>query len=335
MKTTVLALAALATMATAAAKPPALNAPEQRITDSAIHADQATFARQQAAIKAANDAGQPVASHALAKAQCWLDVAFHEYSRNDRTDFPAQALQQSVAITDWLASRGGDNPALNTPLVAGAERLREDLWAAAAALSTTQGAECAQRQRACAEVELVHAGHEYAQIGWRHAKPYVQLAEDTLQEGRAAAAACVAAPAVVSVPVPAPAATQRSVEVYFGFDRRDWAGVRDYSAAALDALLREIKPATITRVLITGHADISNRTGQANYNQRLSEDRAQTVVARLVAAGVAADRIETAARADHNPVKDCSAQRNERAAYQACLLPNRRVDVVVETAAAR
>jgi OOP family OmpA-OmpF porin len=43
-----------------------------------------------------------------------------------------------------------------------------------------RGWPCAQAKTACGEVELVHAGHEQAQLGWRHAKPYVQIAEDLI-----------------------------------------------------------------------------------------------------------------------------------------------------------
>ena len=35
--------------------------------------------------------------YALAKAQCWLDVSFHEYTRNDRGGFPRAALGQAQA----------------------------------------------------------------------------------------------------------------------------------------------------------------------------------------------------------------------------------------------
>lgn len=328
MKPIVFCLALAATTAGAQT----LNAPEARLTDPAIHADHASYQRQQAAIKAANDGGQRVASYALAKAQCWLDVSVHEYSRNDRTAFPAEALAQSVGITRYLAQPVGENPALRTPLVAGAERLRDDLWAAAAVLAQVPGAVCAERHRACAEVELVHAGHEYAQVGWRHAKPYIQLAEDWLDEGRAAAAACLPAPVAAPAPAPAPLPQPvlRSTEVLFAFDGRDWPAVRPYTAERLDALLREFSPAQITRVTLTGHADVSNHTGQRDYNLRLAQDRAETVRAHLVAAGVPPERITAQARSDQQPVVSCEKERAHKAAYEACLLPNRRVEVVIE-----
>ena len=119
------------------------------------------YERQQAEIKALNDSGtQPVRSFALAKAQCWLDVSFHEFTRNDRSAFPREALAQSRLITAELKASGQSASAQQTPLVDGAVRLRSDLWERAGAVQGGQGAACAAQALACAEVELVHAGHE-------------------------------------------------------------------------------------------------------------------------------------------------------------------------------
>ena len=69
----------------------------QRITDEAIDTDLGTYEATQGRIKALNDTGRPIRDYHLSKAQCWLDVSFHEYTRNDRSDFPQAALDESVA----------------------------------------------------------------------------------------------------------------------------------------------------------------------------------------------------------------------------------------------
>lgn len=76
----------------------ALQPQQQRFTDAAISADQRGYAAAQARIKALNDGGRPLRDHHLAKAQCWLDVSFHEYTRNDRSDFTQEALDESVKL---------------------------------------------------------------------------------------------------------------------------------------------------------------------------------------------------------------------------------------------
>jgi OmpA-OmpF porin, OOP family len=80
---------------------------------------------------------------------------------------------------------------------------------------------------------------------------------------------------------------------------------------------------SISLVHIDGHAD---RLGSAQYNQRLSERRADAVQAYLVSRGFDASKIETLGSGKTNPVKSCPDQR-ERKALIECLAPNRRVVV--------
>ena len=90
---TLLAAAVLAAVAgTATAQQTRLNPQEKRITDEAIDADLRGYEATQGRIKALNDGGRPVREYGMAKAQCWLDVSFHEYTRNDRSAFPQEAL---------------------------------------------------------------------------------------------------------------------------------------------------------------------------------------------------------------------------------------------------
>jgi outer membrane protein OmpA-like peptidoglycan-associated protein len=164
-------------------------------TDASVLADHQGYQRQQGAISDLNDSGHhPLASYSMAKAQCWLDVSFHEYTRQEDSTFVAEALGESARITGYLAA-GSDpqaaaNPAWQTPLVGAALRLRDDLWRRATALHQGEGARCAAPMLACAEVELVHAGHEHQQQGWRHARPYIQMAEDLVANAEQAARQC-------------------------------------------------------------------------------------------------------------------------------------------------
>ena len=327
--------------------------PAARISDSVIQADLQTYEGLQARIKGLNDRGRPVRDYHLSKAQCWLDVSFHEYTRNDRSAFPQEALGESEKLVIGM-ERGLEPLPMDTPLVNGAARLRPDLWARAQGLRGHAGWSCAAQKAACAEVELVHAGNEFNQQQWRHAKPYVQIAEDLLGEAQALAEACAApAPPVPSpAPVPAPVAAppekvgvpvvvppalpalqevQLSAGVLFNFDRHDAANMRPFSVVQLEALVRRLKTEglEVQGIQLSGHADRLNSTGQRDYNQRLSEKRVATVKADLVRLGIAPALITTAAAGDAEQVTGCEARFQRRAELQECLLPNRRVEVLV------
>ncbi len=323
---------------------------KQSTTDQAIQSDYDNYAAEQGRIQALNDSGKHrVASYSLAKAQCWLDVSLHEYTRNDRSNFPRLAFEESFKITDYLGKGGAvgaaGNPALQTPLVNDAAKLRQDLWDAAAKLKGHAGWRCAEQKTACAEVELVHAGNEFNQQQWRHAKPYVQIAEDLIGDAQKAAEACIAppapmvakaAPAPVVVPVaPVPAAAvpvNASANVLFSFDKRDMPNVRSYTKDQLDTLIGQVKGGAITvsSIKLIGHADRLNSTGDANYNVKLSQDRVNTIKNYMVSAGVPANLINTEFKADTTQIEACTkAKFRSTAELQECLLPNRRVEVLL------
>ncbi|HOB94395.1 MAG TPA: OmpA family protein [Aquabacterium sp.] len=301
----------------------------------------------QGRLRAINAAGRPLRDQHLAQAQCWLDVSFHEYTRNDRGPFPQAALEQADLLA--RAMETGRPPlamTLDTPLVAGAERLRPDLWAQAAALRSHRGWRCAQAKAVCAEVELVHAGHEQVQIGWRQAKPYVQIAEDLLGEAQQLAERCdpppPPPPVVVPVPVPppppappaAPVVQELGASVVFSFDRHGAADVRPFSLQQLQTLVAQVKERGLVarQLVLTGHADRLNGTGRADYNQALSERRAATVrslLQQLGLPGVDSAQVQVDAVGDSRQVQACDGRFASPAALQECLLPNRRVELRV------
>jgi outer membrane protein OmpA-like peptidoglycan-associated protein len=343
---------ALTVMAGASAQTTLTPAPA-RTQDTAISADQQGYQTLQARIKALNDGGRPLRDRHLAQAQCWLDTSFHEYTRNDRGPWPQAALTEAESLVRAMEARQLPLPA-DTPLVAGAERIRADLWQRASALRGHAGWPCAQARAACGEVELVHAGHEQAQLGWRHARPYVQIAEDLIGEAEALAEHCTprrpplvtTAPAVVTPPAPPP--TARAVapapvvvrdpnevllfaQVVFRFDRVSLGDIAVGGLVSVQDLLQRLRDdrLVLQSVQLSGHADRLNGTGRTDYNQSLSERRVASVRDFLVAQGIPADRIRLDARGDRQPRASCEALAGT--ALQDCLLPDRRVEVLVTT----
>lgn len=322
-----------ATPESVTAQGPALADQKERISDTIIYRDHGVYRDTQQRIKARNDAGRSVADYQLSKAQCWLDVSFHEYSRNDRGNFPQAALDESQRIL--LALENKQDPGLATPLVNGAEKLRPDLWARYDTLKTHRGFQCAAQQTACAEVELVHAGNEIREASWRHAKPYIQIAEDLTGAAEKAAEACLPAPVaaipvVLPAPVLAPTKMTLSADALFDFDKSGSADLLPKGRAELDQLAEKITKnhVGIGGLMVIGYTD---RLGKAAYNQRLSLARANTVKAYLERSGVTLP-ITTQGHGQEGQVEACDGVK-PMAALITCLAPNRRVEVLLHESA--
>ncbi|WAC64973.1 OmpA family protein [Pseudoxanthomonas sp. SL93] len=208
----------------------------------------------------------------------------------------------------------------DTPLVNNAARVRQDLWKRLGAIHGTPGFACAQQAVACGEVELVHAGNEFNQQQWRHAKPYIQIAEDLVSDAEALSRQCGAAPA-------SPVGAVLTANVLFEFDRDGRHDIRSYSLQSLDRELARLREEglVLTGVELVGHADRLQGRGY-DYNQGLSERRATTVRDLLVERGIDAAIVRYAYKGDTQQVQQCDGV-TPQAALRECLIPNRRVEV--------
>lgn len=135
-----------------------------------------------------------------------------------------------------------------------------------------------------------------------------------------------AAPAPSPAPAPpAPPVARKvsfSADALFAFDRAE---LKPEGKAMLDDFARNVSGTTYDRIIDTGHTD---RFGTMQYNQKLSERRADTVKAYLVTRGIPANRISAQGRGETEPVTrpgDCKGKKSAKVI--ACLQPDRRVDV--------
>lgn len=129
-------------------------------------------------------------------------------------------------------------------------------------------------------------------------------------------------------PVVAPTTTKFELksDVLFGFDK---ANIKDEGKVELDQLYSQLNniAATDGQIVVTGHTD---RIGNAAYNQKLSEKRAQSVVDYLVNKGIPSDRISAAGVGAAQPVTgDTCNTIKQRNAKIACFAPDRRVEVEI------
>ncbi len=289
----------------------ALTPADQRITDQAIRGDMAFIRAYQSRLKALNDSGDnPFASYHYAKAVHWVDFALDEYEMKNRSGIIEQALQEGVQLIEGLEQKRSAID-MATPILPLSEKLRNDLWAAAETLKANKdGFKCAGGDVARMEVQLVWAGHIQRELGWRSAKPHLQAAERYHRDAFAAAATC---PRPVAA-APAPEAVKRAADdaaiarlapakqieiladrVHFAYDR---ASISVATAPILDRVASLLRANAAIAVTIEGHAD---ERGSDAYNIKLSQRRADAVRAYLMAAGVNAARLKTAALGKSKP----------------------------------
>jgi len=104
-------------------------------------------------------------------------------------------------------------------------------------------------------------------------------------------------PPAVAAPAPAPApAPARTYLVFFDWDRAD---LTDRARQIIGEAAQNSRRVQSTRIDVAGHAD---RSGSPQYNQRLSERRAEAVAAELVRNGVNRNEIVVTAFGESRPL---------------------------------
>jgi OmpA-OmpF porin, OOP family len=148
----------------------------------------------------------------------------------------------------------------------------------------------------------------------------------------------VAPPPVAAAPAPAPIAAAApaappvviekitlNTDVLFGFNKAELTPAGEQK---LDELAKSAQGANVDKVVLTGHAD---RIGTEDYNQKLSEDRAQAVADYLASKGVDRSHLQVEAKGESEPVTGNQCDRmgpenNKNQKLIACLQPDRRVE---------
>jgi OOP family OmpA-OmpF porin len=132
----------------------------------------------------------------------------------------------------------------------------------------------------------------------------------------------VAPPPPPVAPTPAPPRFERytlSSTELFEFDSAVLRMPQPKLDETVDVMNRN---AQVTNVTITGHTD---RIGSQQYNQKLSERRADAVKAYLTSKGIAATRLNAVGKGENIPVVTCTEKKLPE--LIKCLEPNRRVEV--------
>src|SRR5436190_15204134 len=136
------------------------------------------------------------------------------------------------------------------------------------------------------------------------------------------------APLAAATPAPEPVVIEKislSTDVLFPFNSAD---LLPGGQQKLDQLAQNAQGANVEKVVLTGHAD---RIGSEEYNQQLSEQRAQAVADYLAQKGVDSSRLQVEGKGKSAPItgNECDKmgpENNKNAKLIACLQPDRRVD---------
>jgi OmpA-OmpF porin, OOP family len=144
--------------------------------------------------------------------------------------------------------------------------------------------------------------------------------------GQVAAALPVAAPAPAPEPVVVDKQFTLSSDVLFDFNK---ATLKPAAGQALDTLYSQIEEARPKdgSATVIGYTD---RIGSDAYNQKLSEQRAQTVANYLIGKGLPAGKVNVEGHGKNNPITGESCTSKSKRELIVCLAPDRRVEVKVQ-----
>ncbi len=300
---------------------------KERTTDEQITMDKKTFNALQERLALLNQSGIPVASYPFVKAQTWLDFAFDEYTDNDKTGMVEQALHEAVYHIHLMEDKALLTTTA-TPIGSGSKKIRPDLWDHVAKLKQEAGFACGGAKVAKLEVMLVWAGHEEKELGFRHATPYIEQAEQLDKEVSQiiSSASCVDAetsphPSVVNGFSTMPKEDVARLvsladQVHFALNEDS---ISRKTAAVIHQIALVLQKYPSMKVSLHGYADMR---GTSKYNMALSRRRAEAVQRYLTAAGVSAKRITVVAHGKTSPT--AMTKNNEGYAK------NRRVEFIFE-----
>ncbi|HET9351028.1 MAG TPA: OmpA family protein [Burkholderiales bacterium] len=114
-----------------------------------------------------------------------------------------------------------------------------------------------------------------------------------------------------------------STDVLFEFDKAE---LKDAGKQKLDELASQVKGAKVDEIVVVGHAD---RIGSENYNEKLSEARAQSVKDYLAERGAQTNVITAQGKGESAPVTGDQCKKMAGKKLIECLQPDRRVEIEV------
>jgi OOP family OmpA-OmpF porin len=229
-------------------------------------------------------------------------------ARND-VDYTIPGVDGSSKKTSWLASAG-----------LGAQILLTDNFGLQADL---------RHQWSRAKIDFDNSGTETIGNTLFNLGAILRFgaAAPVVAEATPEPAPIAAAPEPMPEPAPAPVVCTPTVETItlqaeklFGFDK---AKLADTSEIDTQVVAKMKENPIFASVKIVGHTD---KLGSAEYNQKLSERRANQVRDYIISQGIDASRLIAVGKGEDVPKVNCDDVKGRKAQIE-CLAPNRRVEV--------
>jgi OmpA-OmpF porin, OOP family len=255
------------------------------------------------------------------KDQCWLDAAKMELVAGDGWGFVEEALGEAARLTTGL--EGSQPLSVDTASLRTVATVRPDLSEILVALHADPRFDTcpqAQKEVACAQVKLMHAGHDAWTRDFDAAQVKIDAILNTVADARHSLANCPA------LPEPEPELASNIVllptDTLFAFNGSRTEAITLDGRGKLDALIAESKGDTgMSAITISGFTD---RLGSNAYNMKLSQRRADTVQRYLIAGGVTTV-VTAQGFGKASPGSSCKI--TERRALRRCLAGDRRVEL--------
>jgi outer membrane protein OmpA-like peptidoglycan-associated protein len=245
-------------------------------------------------------------NYQLCKANAWLDMAYTEYTDNDRTGVAIEARQEAEKIIQGL-EQGTKNRHYETPILNASRKVRKDLWQLVDQWQDRKDNQCVSCDLARLEVQLGWVGHEYFEQGWRHALAAEQQAERYARALLDSQSQCVQADIIATPDMPK--------FVHFSLDEHR---IDDVSKSIVRRMAESLLLYPNHNILLIGHADFR---GADRHNLRLSQRRAESVAKVLTEFGVERQRINIKAVGSLFPVQKGNSLED--------LARNRRVELIL------
>jgi OOP family OmpA-OmpF porin len=260
------------------------------------------------------------------KDQCWITAAKSELDAGDRWGFVEESIGEAARLTAGLEGAQvltADNPPLRT-----VAPLRKDLTdGLRAALADPRVAQCpqAQQQIACAEVELMHAGHDAWTRQFNAAKAKVDEVQSALVDVQHSLESCGIPAEHADAPSAAPTVVALPTDMLFAFNGSAVESITADGREKLDGLIADANrladDGPVTSITVSGFTD---RLGSDAYNLQLSQRRADAVRRYLLAGGVKAE-VTAHAYGPASPGTGCRMRSWN--ALVTCLANDRRVEL--------
>ncbi|MCZ6641313.1 MAG: OmpA family protein, partial [Gammaproteobacteria bacterium] len=207
-------------------------------------------------------------------------AAFKDVLWLNSTAYIAKAQQAEAGVTPapWMASELGVSPPSDTGTAGDMVLVYDEL---VRVINANKDA----RPAACARMQAMWDQYLEALRGEEAGSKFCISVEDARAMLREAAIACRPA-------------TESGFVVYFGFNETN---LTDAARQTLDAVVAAVRVLGTDALSVVGHTDT---VASVEYNQTLSEARANRVANALTARGVPAGALTLAGRSENNPAVD-------------------------------